>query len=233
MTAVGWNAVVAPSSTLEAFGYCANVTGGNSTPQIISPLGNSGTGGSGTGGSGTGGSVAGGGSFAGGGSTGDAGSVAGTGPVAGGGSTGDAGSFAGGGAATGGTPGYEPSGEYLQHPDRAVAVLKSLADFRAKARDNVNGGFYSFVNRNGTVGSDRRKGFVTTTRDAWTFSRAFMVTGDDVYLDHAAHALEHLYSHAWDNTYGGWYFTGNEKGALTPYSPYLDPNTFKWSFVQH
>ncbi len=111
--------------------------------------------------------------------------------------------------------------------------MKSLADFRAKARDNVNGGFFSFVNRDGSVSSDRRKGFVTTTRDAWTFSRAFMVTGDEKYLEQATHALNYLYAHGWDNTNGGWFFTSDEYGNLTPFNMYWNPNTWKWSFVQH
>jgi mannose/cellobiose epimerase-like protein (N-acyl-D-glucosamine 2-epimerase family) len=121
----------------------------------------------------------------------------------------------------------------LKDPNLAVATLKALADFRAKSRDDKNGGFFTFVKADGTVGSDRRKGFVTTTRDAWAFSRAFMVTGDEIYLDHATHALEYLFAHAWDNKNGGWFFTGDEFGNLTPYNQYWDPNTWKWSFVQH
>jgi mannose/cellobiose epimerase-like protein (N-acyl-D-glucosamine 2-epimerase family) len=111
--------------------------------------------------------------------------------------------------------------------------MQSLADFRARSRDDQNGGFFTFVNSDGSVGSDRRKGFVTTSRDAWTFSRAFMVTGDERYLAHAAHALDFLYAHGWDSTRGGWYFTADEYGKLTPYSSFWDPNTWKWSFVQH
>src|SRR3954470_11379998 len=60
VTPVGWNASVAPGATLQAFGYCANTTGPNSAPAIISPLGNGGGGGTG-GAGGSGGSVAGGG----------------------------------------------------------------------------------------------------------------------------------------------------------------------------
>ena len=266
VTPVGWNANVAPGTTLQAFGYCANTTGSSSAPAIISPLGNGGgTGAGGAGGSaggvaggGSGGALAGGGSggaLAGGGSGGaltgggSGGALAGGGSggaLAGGGSGGalagggSGGALAGGGsggstagAGSGGSVGYVPTSEYLQFPERAIATLKSLADFRAKSRDDKNGGFFTFVKTDGTVGSDRRKGFVTTTRDAWTFSRAFMVTGDEIYLDHAAHALAFLFAHGWDNSNGGWYFTGDEFGRLTPYNQFWDPNTWKWSFVQH
>lgn len=127
---------------------------------------------------------------------------------------------------------YTVQGEYLLNPDRAVEMLKSLADFRVKARDNVNGGFFTYTQLDGTVGSDRRKGFVTQTRDAWTMARAFMVTGDEAYLDHAAHALEHLYSHGWDSTYGGWYFIGDELGKVST-SGWGNQNSSKGSFIQH
>jgi len=292
VTPVGWNANVGPGATLQAFGFCANTTGSNSAPAIISPLGNAGgaggaggTGGaSGSGGSsgrggsaGRGGNAGNGGAFAGGGSggalagsggavagggsggalAGSGGALAGSGGAAAGGGSGGAaagggsgGAAAGGGsggvasagsggvasagsAGTGGSTGYTPTSEYLVDPDRALATLKSLADFRAKSRDNKNGGFFTFVKSDGTVGSDHHKGFVTTTRDAWAFSRAFMITGDEVYLDHAAHALAFLFAHGWDNKNGGWFFTGDEFGNLTPYNQYWDPNTWKWSFVQH
>jgi mannose/cellobiose epimerase-like protein (N-acyl-D-glucosamine 2-epimerase family) len=132
-----------------------------------------------------------------------------------------------------GATGYSPTSEFLLHPERSVAVLQSLADFRVRARDNTNGGFFSFTNLNGYVGSDRRKSFVVQSRDAWTFARAFMVTGDETYLGHADHALAFLHKYGWDNTRGGWYFTSNEYGQLTPYTPGWDPNTYRWSFVQH
>jgi mannose/cellobiose epimerase-like protein (N-acyl-D-glucosamine 2-epimerase family) len=139
-----------------------------------------------------------------------------------------------GGTSTGGaSTTYAPKSEYLINPDHAVSVIKSLADFRAKSRDDANGGFFSFVNLDGRVSSDRRKGFVTMSRDAWTFSRTFMVTGDERYLEQATHALAYLYAHGWDNENGGWFFTSDEFGKLTPFNQYWDPNTWKWSFVQH
>ena len=132
-----------------------------------------------------------------------------------------------------GTVQYQPTGQYLREPGNAINVVRSLADFRANARDNNNGGFYTFVSNNGSAESDTRKSFVTQTRDAYTFSRAYMVTGDDRYLDHANHALDFLYTHGRDQTNGGWYFTANEQGALQPFFSNWDPNSFKWAFNQH
>jgi mannose/cellobiose epimerase-like protein (N-acyl-D-glucosamine 2-epimerase family) len=183
-----------------------------------------------------------------GGSTGGSstGGVAGssTGGVAGSSTSGVAGSSTGGtaGGSTGGTAGgstggrgsYTPKSEYLIDPDLAIGTLKSLADFRARARDDVNGGFFSFVNVDGKVGTNRIKGFVTSSRDAWTFARAFMVTGEEIYLDHALHALEHLFSHGWDSVNGGWYYVGDEMGKITSTGTTSKlNNASKSSFVQH
>jgi mannose/cellobiose epimerase-like protein (N-acyl-D-glucosamine 2-epimerase family) len=134
---------------------------------------------------------------------------------------------------TASSAGYAVQGDYLRDPDLAKSMLKSLADFRVRARDNVNGGDFTYANVDGTVGSDHRKSFVTQTRDAWAFTRAFMVTGDEAYLEHAAHALEYLYAHGWDSTNGGWYFISDELGASTELWPGYNPNTFKGCFVQH
>jgi mannose/cellobiose epimerase-like protein (N-acyl-D-glucosamine 2-epimerase family) len=244
ITPVGWNATVAPGA-VQSFGYCANTTGSNSKPVVISPTGVPGTGGAGgnagsggTGGSGTGGITGTGGVATGGVATGGTatGGVATGGLATGGTATGGiatGGVSTGGVTTTGGSTGYVPTNEFLLHPERSIPVLQSLADFRAKARDNTNGAYFTFTKLDGTVGSDHRKSTVNASRDAWTFTRAFMVTGDDKYLDLAAHALKFLYAHGWDNTRGGWYFTTDEFGNLTPYTPGWDPNTWKWSFVQH
>jgi mannose/cellobiose epimerase-like protein (N-acyl-D-glucosamine 2-epimerase family) len=60
-----------------------------------------------------------------------------------------------------------------------------------------------------------------------------MVTGDETYLEQARHALDFLYNHGWDDAHGGWYFTADQQGNLTPVYGGWDPNTFKWSFTQH
>jgi mannose/cellobiose epimerase-like protein (N-acyl-D-glucosamine 2-epimerase family) len=236
ITPVGWNASVAPGG-VQSFGYCANTTGSNWSPVVISPIGVPGTGGAG-GNVGTGGSGSGGFLITGGVATGvvATGGVATGGVATGGAATGGVatgGISTGGIPATGGNTGYVPASEFLLHPERNIPVMQSLADFRAKARDNANGAFFTFTKLDGTVNTDRRKSTVNASRDAWTFSRAFMVTGDEKYLELAAYALKFLYAHGWDNTRGGWYFTTDEYGNLTPYTPGWDPNTWKWSFIQH
>ena len=108
------------------------------------------------------------------------------------------------------------------------------ADFWTTARDDQHGGFFSFVDVQGQVTEDHSKSFVGQSRDAYGFVRAFMLTGDDAYLDHAEHALEFLVEHGWDDEHGGWFFTADEQGELEAiFGEEWDPNSFKWSFVQH
>ena len=129
---------------------------------------------------------------------------------------------------------YVPSSEMLEEPDRAVDFVADCADFWTAARDDDHGGYFSFVDQNGSVSSDRAKSLVGQSRNAYGFARAFMLTGDPGYLEHADHALDFLTTHGWDDEHGGWYCTTDELGDLTPlFGEDWDPNTFKWSFVQH
>lgn len=125
---------------------------------------------------------------------------------------------------------YKPTSPMLLDPEtsgRAMAV--SCADFWKKARDTVNGGFYTYVNRQGAVATNRGKSFECQSRLGIVFAHTFMLTGDESYLEAGRAALDFLYAHGWDQTNGGWYFTGDEKGSVLAGTD----NSNKWSFVQH
>ena len=128
---------------------------------------------------------------------------------------------------------HEPASPFLQDPDLAVGFVAESADFWIAARDVQNGGFFSFVEADGTASDDSRKSLVGQSRNAYGFAKAFMLSGDEAYLDHAEHALEFLVAHGWDAEHGGWAFTVDEYGDLVPFADDWDPNTYRWSFVQH
>lgn len=167
---------------------------------------------------------------------GSAGAVSGAGAATPGGHPGAGGS----GAASAGASGaggavvwppalsYTPTGANLTDPTRNLGFVTDCADFWLTARDDVYGGFATFVSRTGepsTVQTD--KWCVGQSRDAYGFVRAFMVSGDTAYLGQARHALDFLYAHCWDAEHEGWYEWTLADG--TPVTP-LEP---KWSFVQH
>lgn len=127
---------------------------------------------------------------------------------------------------------YTPVSEFITQPDTAAAFAVDCADFWTAARDD-HGGYFSFVDQQGGPTDDTTKAVVGQSRDAYGFARAFMLTGDEAYLDHAEHALEFLVEHGWVEEYGGWLFTLDETGEPSALDEEWDPNTFKWGFVQH
>ena len=122
----------------------------------------------------------------------------------------------------------------LQSPDSILPHLLRSADFWKASIDSVDGGFYTEVNQDGSPERTDRKSFTQCSRHAYGFSRAFMVSGDTTYLAYAEHALDFLYTHGWDETHLGWYFSSDKSGTpAPPYGAGWNPNTTKWSFQQH
>jgi mannose/cellobiose epimerase-like protein (N-acyl-D-glucosamine 2-epimerase family) len=145
---------------------------------------------------------------------------------------------------------YVPTSEYLEHPELNVELVVSTANFWARAKDYVNGGYYNYVDDAGkpvipneswwnTEQCGQRFDFHLRTvfgqsRMAYAFSKAFMLTGDRSYLEHAEYALDFMYRTGWDPDNGGWFFTTNERGELAPWQPCdaWNPNQWKWTFNQ-
>lgn len=129
---------------------------------------------------------------------------------------------------------YEIQSVYLQNPDAIIPFIMESADFWKNSVDWDDGGFYTEVLRDGTPELTTRKSFVQCSRHAYGFSRAFMVSGDEEYLDYANHALQFIYDYGWDTENEGWFFSSNKTGNLAPpYGGGWNPNNEKWSFQQH
>jgi mannose/cellobiose epimerase-like protein (N-acyl-D-glucosamine 2-epimerase family) len=129
---------------------------------------------------------------------------------------------------------YTPVSEFLTDPLAAADFAVDCADFWTAARDDEFGGYYSFVDAAGGVAGQTDKSVVGQSRDAYGFARAFMLTGDEAYLDHAEHALDFLVEYGWDDAHGGWFFTTDQAGEpVALFGNEWDPNFFKWSFAQH
>ena len=124
------------------------------------------------------------------------------------------------------TAGYQPESPYILNPAMNIDFVRGIADFRAKGRDDAHGGFYTDLNRDGTPTNQNIKSMCAQSRVAYAFVRAFMLTGDETYLEHARHALAFLYSHAFNN---GWYFVTDINGG---YMPHWGHNDW-WAFQQH
>lgn len=121
---------------------------------------------------------------------------------------------------------YSLQSQFLVDSTYPVQFVQNCADFWLKAKDPIHGGFYSFVDQTGSP-TDSKKWMVGQSRLAYAFTRAFMLTGDPLYLEYAEHALAFLYRYGWDTQYGGWFEMSEANGE--PLGRYAN----KWSFVQH
>lgn len=121
---------------------------------------------------------------------------------------------------------YQPTSPYILNPELAIDYIRNITDFRSKARDNANGGYYTNINRQGYSTGANEKALCGQSRIAYAFTRAFMVTGDEEYLEKAHHALKFLYDHGWNN---GWYFITDLAGNYLSHWGHND----WWSFQQH
>ncbi|NUN70326.1 MAG: AGE family epimerase/isomerase [Bacteroidetes bacterium] len=117
--------------------------------------------------------------------------------------------------------------QYLQNTSMTFGYVDSCARFWMKAYDPVNGGFFVNINRQGNPFGTSLKNTLNQSRDAYGFIRAFQMTGDTVYLRYARYALDFIYRHSWDGTYGGWINDLDSTG--TPVSP----NAAKTAYYQH
>ncbi len=122
---------------------------------------------------------------------------------------------------------YQPASPYLNDPDLAISFVEDIAAFRRQARDDVNGGFYTYIDRQGHPTSTNTKSLCAQSRLGYAFTRAFALTGDESYLDDAHHALKFLYDHGWDD---GWLFATDIQGGYIPHWGHHDA---WWSFQQH
>lgn len=122
---------------------------------------------------------------------------------------------------------YQPTGLYLTEPDRLLAYVDSCAQFWVGVEDKTNGGFYMDVNREGQVFNTATKNVVSQSRDAYGFTRAFMLTGNEEYLELAHSALGFMNSYLWDKQYGGWFNHSNSNGS------YPSTGENKSAFDQH
>ncbi|MGE5353893.1 MAG: AGE family epimerase/isomerase [Acidobacteriota bacterium] len=109
---------------------------------------------------------------------------------------------------------YTVRSPYLLEPERAIGYVDSCARFWNKAYDNTLGGFYTNIDKYGNVitGWGTNKNTLSQSRDAYGYVRAFMLTGDESYLNYARGALNFMYSHAWDKTNSGWYTNLDKSG---------------------
>ncbi len=124
---------------------------------------------------------------------------------------------------------YTPTSPYLQNPTLAIGYTDSCAQFWLQTWDEQIGGFFTNIDKYGNVLTSwgTNKNMLTQARNAYGLTRAYMLTGDTTYITIAGEALIWMYSHAWDNTYDGWFQEIDING-----NP-MFPSNDKTAFYQH
>ncbi len=119
--------------------------------------------------------------------------------------------------------------QYLLQPELNIGYVDSCANFWLQTWDDGIGGFYTNVDRDGTILTNwgTNKNMITQSRNAYGLVRAYQMTADMTYLNMARDALDWMQIHAWDPTYGGYYNEISEQG--NPINPTAD----KTAFYQH
>lgn len=78
--------------------------------------------------------------------------------------------------------------------------------------DAENGGFIGRIDENETIHAEAPKGSVLNARILWSFSAAYQVKPDPVYLQMAERAFQYITSRIMDYEYGGVYWTVDYQG---------------------
>ncbi len=85
-------------------------------------------------------------------------------------------------------------------------ALREIIPFWEKTIDRTNGGFYDDVMWDGTVDATNGKYPRMISRIVFGFSTAYLLSGDDKYLEYARYGLDYLTNYGWDHVNGGWNF---------------------------
>jgi len=75
------------------------------------------------------------------------------------------------------------------------------------AIDKKNGGFYGGITNDLLIENEIPRTAVSCARYLWTFSKAFLLTSKEIYLEIADHAYEFLQTAFWDKVHGGLFWS--------------------------
>ena len=81
------------------------------------------------------------------------------------------------------------------------------------AIDREFGGFRGRITNDLVIDPLAHKGLILNARILWTFSKAYSVYGEEVYLETARRAYDYLVEHFWDADFGGVYWMLDHRGS--------------------
>lgn len=89
---------------------------------------------------------------------------------------------------------------------------KDIIPFWSRLKDEKFGGFYGYVNGDGTVEKEEIKGVILNNRILWFYSEAYLLLGDEKLLKMAEHAYKFMVNYCIDRQYGGVFWSLDYQG---------------------
>jgi mannobiose 2-epimerase len=89
-------------------------------------------------------------------------------------------------------------------------ALKDLIPFWEQTIDKEYGGFFTDTEVDGKVKTTSNKYPRMNSRAVYGFCAAYMLSGDDKYLDFAAHGMQYMKDYGYDSENGGWHTSTDE-----------------------
>jgi mannose/cellobiose epimerase-like protein (N-acyl-D-glucosamine 2-epimerase family) len=95
---------------------------------------------------------------------------------------------------------------------RQQGLTQIIPFWQSHVRDTVNGAFYMSLSREGKPMPPWDKHPAMISRQVYGFTAAYLLSGNEKYLETANEGVDYLLKYAWDNKYGGWYDLLDQSG---------------------
>lgn len=86
-------------------------------------------------------------------------------------------------------------------------LQEKLIPFWKKMKDEINDGYYGWMNHDLHIDEKAVKGCILNSRIVWFFSNAYLTLGDTDLLDYARHGFNFIKNYCMDRKYGGLYWS--------------------------
>jgi mannobiose 2-epimerase len=93
-------------------------------------------------------------------------------------------------------------------------LTDKILPFWSNLKDDVNGGFYGYMNYDLEVDKESVKGCILNSRILWFYSNAYLTLKDESLLEYAKHAFEFMKTHCLDKENGGIFWSLNYDGSV-------------------
>jgi len=90
--------------------------------------------------------------------------------------------------------------------------LEVISAWMNHATDSTDGHFHAFLDREWNPHNGKQKYPGMLSRHLFSYSVAYMLSGNEKYLEKADKLFNYLINHGWDEQFGGWYYSINPQG---------------------